>query len=96
MPVRTRSISTAANVLCEAYGRGVRSLNLLHVMTTLPPGTVRIDILRALDQLAVNQNTTDAALKNTFSFARAARLRRGWALCGGFGNSHGSEPAAGG
>jgi len=64
----------AANVLGEAYGRGIRSLNLLHVMTTLPPGTVRIDILGALDQLAVSRNTTDAAFKNKFLFARAAAL----------------------
>src|SRR5260370_39229466 len=43
-------------------------------MTTLPPGTVRIDILGALDQLAVGRNTTDAAFKNKFLFARAAAL----------------------
>lgn len=64
----------AANVLCEAFGRGIRSLRLLHVMTTLPPGTVPIDILGALDQLAAGRNTTDAAFKNTFLFARAAAL----------------------
>lgn len=64
----------AANVLAEAYGRGIRSLNLLHVMTTLPPGTVRVDILGALDQLAASQKTADAAFKNKFLFARAAAL----------------------
>lgn len=64
----------AASVLGEAYGRGIRSLRLLHVMTTLPPGTVSIDILGALDQLAAGRNTTDAAFKNTFLFARAAAL----------------------
>ena len=64
----------AANVLGEAYGRGIRSLRLLHVMTTLPPGTMPIDVLGALDQLAAGRNTTDAAFKNTFLFARAAAL----------------------
>lgn len=64
----------AADVLGKAYGRGIRSLQLLHVMTTLPPNTVRVDILGALDQLAAGRNTIDAAFKNTFSFARAAAL----------------------
>ena len=64
----------AANILSEAYGRGIRSLNLLHVMTTLPSNTVHIDILTALDQLAVHQNKTDAAFKNTYLFVRAAAL----------------------
>jgi Flp pilus assembly protein TadD len=66
----------AANVLSEAYGFGHRSLNLLHVMTTLPPNTVRIDVLAALARLAVNRNAADAEFKNTFSFARAAALDR--------------------
>jgi Flp pilus assembly protein TadD len=64
----------AAEVLGEAYGRGIRSLNLLHVMTTLPANAVRVDILSALDQLAAVRTTTDAAFKNKFSFARAAAL----------------------
>jgi len=66
--------SEAANVLKEAYGLGHRSLNLLHVMTTLPPNTVSIDVLGALDRLAVNRSAADAEFKNTFSFARAAAL----------------------
>jgi Flp pilus assembly protein TadD len=64
----------AADVLGKAYRRGIRSLRLLHAMTTLPPGTVPIDVLGALDQLAAGRNTTDAAFKNTFLFARAAAL----------------------
>jgi Flp pilus assembly protein TadD len=64
----------AGNVLREAYGRGIRSLNLLHVMTTLPPDTVRVDILGALDQLAASRNMADAAFENKFLFARAAAL----------------------
>jgi Flp pilus assembly protein TadD len=64
----------ATDVLRQAYARGIHSLDLLHVMTTLPPNTVRVDILGALDQLAANQGTADAAFKNTFSFARAAAL----------------------
>jgi hypothetical protein len=43
-------------------------------MTTMPAGTVPIDILGALDQLTAYGNTTDAAFKNTFLFARAAAL----------------------
>ena len=34
----------AASVVSDAYGRGHRSLHLLHVMTMLPPGTVAIDV----------------------------------------------------
>ena len=64
----------AATVLSEAYGRGIRSLRLLHMMTTLPPGTVPIDILDALDRLAASRKTTDPAFRNTFLFARAAAL----------------------
>lgn len=64
----------AATVVGEAYGRGIRTLRLLHVMTTLPPGTVPIDILDALDRLAAGRNTTDTAFRNTFLFARAAAL----------------------
>ena len=64
----------AANVLSKAYGLGHRSLNLLHVMTTLPPDTVRIDVLSALDQLAAGRSAADAEFKNSFSFARAAAL----------------------
>jgi hypothetical protein len=43
-------------------------------MTTLPPNTVSIDVLGALDRLAVNQSGADAEFKNKFSFARAAAL----------------------
>jgi tetratricopeptide (TPR) repeat protein len=66
----------AANVLSEAYEFGHRSLNLLYVMTTLPPNTVNIDVLAALDQLAVNRSAADAEFKNTFLFARAAASDR--------------------
>lgn len=64
----------AANVLSETYDRGIRSLNLLHVMTTLPRGMVRIDVLGALDRLAAGQSTADGAFKNTFLFVKAAAL----------------------
>ena len=64
----------AAGVLSKTYDRGIRSLNLLHVMTTLPSGTVHIDVLSALDRLAASQNTSDGAFRNTLSFARAAAL----------------------
>ena len=64
----------AATVLSEAYGRGMRSLNLLHVLTTLPSNAVNIDILAALNQLAVHQSPADAAFKNTYLFVRAAAL----------------------
>jgi Flp pilus assembly protein TadD len=70
---RGRSVE-AADVLGQAYARGIRSLRLLHVMTTLPPGTVQIGILGALDQLAARQNIADAAMKNAFLFAKAAAL----------------------
>jgi Flp pilus assembly protein TadD len=64
----------AAKVLGEAYRKGIRSLRLLQIMTTMPPGSVPIDILGALDQLAAHANMTDVAFKNTFMFARAAAL----------------------
>jgi tetratricopeptide (TPR) repeat protein len=35
----------AASVLSAAYARGHRSLDLLHVMTTLPPNVVQLDLL---------------------------------------------------
>ncbi len=62
----------AAKVLGEAYGRGVRSLRLLHVMTTLPRGAIPVDILKALDPFAIDLNASSAALKNTFLFVKAA------------------------
>lgn len=64
----------AADVLSKAYALGHRSLNLLHVMTTLPPNAVNIDLLAALDRLAVDRTAADAESKNTFLFARAAAL----------------------
>jgi Flp pilus assembly protein TadD len=64
----------AADVLSKAYALGHRSLNLLHVMTTLPPDTVKIDVLAALDRLALDRTAADAESKNTFLFARAAAL----------------------
>ena len=67
-------LEEAASVLTEAHRRGVRSLRLLQLMTMLPPGTARIDILGALDQLTADRNATDAAFKNSFLFAKAAAL----------------------
>jgi len=64
----------AADVLSEAYRRGNRSLQLLHVMSTLPPGSVQIDVLGALDEMAARRSITDAALKNSLLFARTAAL----------------------
>jgi len=61
-------------VLNEAYERGHRSLNLLHVMATLPANKVRVDLLGALDRLAANRSSTDPEFSNTFLFARAAAL----------------------
>jgi tetratricopeptide (TPR) repeat protein len=68
--------SDAARVLEEAFKRGHRSLNLLHVVTTLPAGTVGIDVLSALDALFARQNEPDAEFKNTSEFVRAAALDR--------------------
>jgi Flp pilus assembly protein TadD len=64
----------AAKVLGDAYARGIRTLRLLQVMTTLPPGLVSVDVLGALDQLAASGNATDPASRNSFQFARAAAL----------------------
>jgi tetratricopeptide (TPR) repeat protein len=66
--------SEAASVLEEAFKRGHRSLQLLHVMTTLPASTVGIDVLSALDWLAARQSEPDAEFKNTFAFVRTAAL----------------------
>lgn len=66
----------AGDVLGHAYSLGHRSLNLLHVMTTLPPNTVHVDVLGALDALAVSRAAADAEFKNTLAFARAAALDR--------------------
>ena len=66
----------AGNVLGNAYSLGHRSLNLLHVMTTLPANTLQVDVLGALDELGVSRTAADAEFKNTFSFARAAALDR--------------------
>jgi tetratricopeptide (TPR) repeat protein len=64
----------AAGVLEEAFRRGHRSLNLLHVMTTLPADTVRIDMLAALDSFAAKTGELDAEQKNTLAFVQAAAL----------------------
>jgi tetratricopeptide (TPR) repeat protein len=64
----------AASVLSTAYARGHRSLDLLHVMTTLPPNAVQLDLLGALDELAGRTPAADATFKNNFLFARAAAL----------------------
>ncbi len=66
----------AADVLSKAYAFGHRSLNLLQVMTTLPPKTVNIDVLSALDQLTIDRSPANADVKNNFLFARAAALDR--------------------
>jgi Flp pilus assembly protein TadD len=64
----------AARVLDTAYAAGHRSLNLLHVMTTLPRQTMKTDVLAALDQLAAQRPPADPASRNSLSFARAAAL----------------------
>ena len=64
----------AAGILSDAYGRGHRSLNLLHVMTTLPKNTIPIDVLDALEHLSTDNGAMDATSKNSYLFARAAAL----------------------
>lgn len=64
----------AAQVLTAAYGRGVRSLNLLQVLTTLPAKAAQIDILAALNQLTARQTQADSAFKTTCLFVKAAAL----------------------
>jgi Flp pilus assembly protein TadD len=64
----------AASVLREAYARGHRSLELLNVMSSLPPDVVQLDLLGALDELASRTPAADAGFKNTLLFARAAAL----------------------
>jgi Flp pilus assembly protein TadD len=66
----------AGHVLSEAYRRGIRSLQLLHIMATLPPGAVQIDVLSALDGLVASGGARDAPSRNTLLFARAAGLDR--------------------
>jgi tetratricopeptide (TPR) repeat protein len=66
--------SEAANVLKRVFASGQRSLNLLHVMTTLPLNLAGIDVLGALDSLASTRTEPDAEFKNTLAFARAAAL----------------------
>jgi Flp pilus assembly protein TadD len=68
--------SEAANVLKRAFALGHRSLNLLHAMATLPLNLAGIDVLGALDRLALSRNEPDAEFKNTLAFARAAALDR--------------------
>ncbi|MBI5909386.1 MAG: tetratricopeptide repeat protein [Betaproteobacteria bacterium] len=70
----TGQSSEAGKVLEETFKRGHRSLNLLHVMTTLPPNTIGIDVLGELDKLAASQSGADAEFKNTLAFARGAAL----------------------
>lgn len=64
----------AGHVLEQAWRQGHRSLNLLHVMATLPAGTLSFDLLAALDAIAPRQADTDAESRNTFAFVRAAAL----------------------
>src|SRR5262249_38517968 len=64
----------AARILDKAYASGRRSLNLLHVMTTLPAGLSQVDVLRALDELSGRMTAADARSRNTLLFARAAAL----------------------
>jgi tetratricopeptide (TPR) repeat protein len=64
----------AAAVLKQAFARGLRSLNLLHIMTTLPQQLVNIDLLGALDREAENQRAPDAEFKSVYAFARASAL----------------------
>ncbi len=66
--------SEAAGLLEDLYRRGHRSLNLLHIMTTLPRDVLNVDLLGALDVLTVNPLKQDAEYKNTFAFVRAAAL----------------------
>lgn len=64
----------AAHVLEAAWRQGHRSLNLMHVMATLPAGALGIDLLAALDALAARQGEADPEFRNTFAFVRAAAL----------------------
>ena len=64
----------AARVLEDSYRRGHRSLNLLHIMSTLPARTLGIDLLAAIDEWERRGGELDAEARNTIAFVRAAAL----------------------
>jgi len=64
----------AADILQNAMKRGHRSFALLHVLSTLPHNTVKIDLLNALDSLASHQHDPDAETRNSIAFVRATAL----------------------
>jgi tetratricopeptide (TPR) repeat protein len=64
----------AADILQNAMKRGHRSFALLHVVSTLPQSTVKIDLLNALDSLAPLERDPDAETKNSIAFVRATAL----------------------
>ena len=64
----------AADILQNAMKHGHRSFALLHVVSTLPQNTVKIDLLNALDSLAPHQHDPDAETKNSIEFVKATAL----------------------
>jgi len=64
----------AADVLGQAYRRGMRTLRLLQTITTLPTAVRSIDVLGDLDRLAAGAGAADAPSRNTLLFAKAAAL----------------------
>src|SRR5689334_21963756 len=64
----------AADVLGQAYRRGMRTLRLLQTVTTLPAAVRSIDVLGDLDRLAASAGGADAPSRNTLLFAKAAAL----------------------
>jgi tetratricopeptide (TPR) repeat protein len=64
----------AANVLERFIGDGVRFLDLLLALASLPPSVVSIDVLAEMDRVEREPNQKPAEFENLSAFVRAAAL----------------------
>jgi len=66
----------AAAVFEDLVNRGMRSIELLHALTSLPASLVRTDVLAELDQLVREPNVDKTEFVTSATFVRSAALNR--------------------
>ena len=64
----------AADVFEGLIKRGLRLLDVLHALTSLPASLVRIDVLAEMDKVVCEPGQDKAKLENSAAFIRAAAL----------------------
>jgi tetratricopeptide (TPR) repeat protein len=67
-------VAEAASIFQDLIAKGVRSVDALFALTSLPASVVSIDLLKQLDTVVKDENEDPAEFENTAAFARAAAL----------------------